>query len=70
MMFARVIDERAILHRYKSTSHAGVACALLVIGDFAWHYYGRGEFRTDLAVIALATALIKVGAMIWYRTRD
>ncbi len=26
------MDERTILHRYKSTSFAGVACALMVTG--------------------------------------
>jgi len=65
-----MIDERMVLHRYKSTSHAGVACALMVVGVFAYQYYAKGEFRTDLAVIASATAFIKVGFMVWYRSRD
>ena len=65
-----MIDERAILHRYKATSHAGVACALMVIGWFAFQYYGRGVFRTDLLAIAAATAVIKVGFTLWYRLHD
>jgi len=69
-MIAKLMDERAILHRYKSTSHAGVACALMVVGTFAYQYYGKGVFRIDLAVIALATAVIKVGFLLWYRFRD
>lgn len=65
-----MFDERMILHRYKSTSHAGVACALMVMGWFAYQYYVKHEFRTDLFVIAIATAVIKLGAMAWYRLRD
>ena len=66
----QLMDERPILHRYKSTSHAGVACALMVMGCFAYQYYGKHEFRTDLSVIAIATAVIKLGFMAWYRLRD
>jgi len=65
-----MFDERAILHRYKSTSYAGVACALMVVGRFAWEYYGNGIMRRDLLVIGAATAVIKMGFMIWYRLRD
>jgi hypothetical protein len=65
-----MIDERMTLHRYKSTSHAGVACALMVVGWFAYQYYGKGVFRTDLAVIAVATAVIKLASLAWYRLRD
>jgi hypothetical protein len=65
-----VIDERLILHRYKSSSFAGTACALMVIGLFAWNYYGRGVLRTDLLAIATVTAVIKIGFMAWYRFRD
>lgn len=69
-MIGKLMDERAVLHRYKSTSHAGVACAMMVVGAFAYNYYGKGEFRTDLAVIALATAVLKLGFLAWYRLRD
>jgi hypothetical protein len=65
-----MFDERFVLHRYKSTSFAGQACVLMVAGVFAWSYFGRGVFRTDLAVIAVVTALVKVAFMVWYRTRD
>lgn len=65
-----MMDERAALHRYKSTSHAGVACALMVIGWFAYQYYGQGVFRKDLLVIGVATAVIKLASLAWYRWRD
>lgn len=64
------MDERAVLHRYKASSHAGTACATMVIVWFAWQYYGKGIFRTDLAVIGVATALIKVAFRLWYKWRD
>ena len=65
-----MIDERFLRHRYKSTSHAGVACALMVLGVFAYQFYAKDVFRMDLAVIATATAVIKLGFMAWYRFRD
>lgn len=65
-----LMDERTVMHRYKSTSFAGVACALMVTGWFAWQYYVGGVFRTDLAVIAVTTAVLKLGFMTWYRLRD
>ena len=65
-----MFDERFILHRYKSTSFAGLACVLMVAGVWAWDFYRNGEFRKDLFAIILLTALIKVGVMTWYRVRD
>jgi len=64
------MDERAILHRYKASSHAGTACALMVVGWFAYQYYARGIFRTDLVVIGVTTAVIKVAFRLWYKWRD
>jgi hypothetical protein len=65
-----MLDERFLTHRLRSTSHAGVACALMVIGWFAYEYYLNGIFRADLASIAAITAGIKVTLMIWYRLKD
>ncbi|MCB1183008.1 hypothetical protein KDM41_06205 [bacterium] len=65
-----MFDERFILHRYKSTSFAGIACALMVAAVWAWDFYRNGEFRLELFVIIILTALIKVGFMTWYRLRD
>jgi hypothetical protein len=65
-----MLDERYLTHRLRSTSHAGVACALIVIGWFAYEYYLNHTFRADLASIAAITAVIKVTLMLWYRMKD
>jgi len=65
-----MLDERYLTHRLRSTSHAGVACALMVIGWFTYEYYVNGTFRADLMSIAAITAAIKVTLMIWYRIKD
>jgi hypothetical protein len=70
MVIARVFDERVIAHRYKATSHAGIACARMVVGTFAYHDFGRGGFRPDLATIALVTAGIELPSLVRYRLRD
>ncbi len=65
-----MFDERFILHRYKSTSFAGQACALMVVGLFAWNYYAKDDFRPELLGIVVITALVKLGFLAWYRLRD
>jgi hypothetical protein len=65
-----MLDERFLTHRLRSTSHAGVACALMVIGWFAYEYYLNDTFRADLATIVAITVVIKVSLMIWYRLND
>ena len=65
-----MIDERYLNHRLRSTSHAGVACALMVIGLFAWEHYVNGTFRADLLSIAVITAALKVTLLLWYRWKD
>jgi hypothetical protein len=64
------MDERQALHRYKSTSHAGVAGAVLMGVWFFYEQVGRGIFRMDLLAIMLAMLVVKLSAMAWYRVRD
>ncbi len=64
------LDERYRLHRYKSTSNAGVAGALGLAGYLLYRYYGHGEFHWELFWILLGMALVKVICLAWFRLRD
>lgn len=65
-----MLDERTALHRYKSTSFAGSACGVMLGGWFLYQYYAQDVVRTDILVILIATAVIKVGFLAYYRLRD
>jgi hypothetical protein len=64
------MDERWVLHRYKSTSHAAVAAGIMIGGWFLYELYARGNFRKDLFIILLVTAGVKLVALTWYKLRD
>lgn len=65
-----MFDERTALHRYKSTSFAGAACGVMLGGWFLYQYYAQDVVRTDLLVILIATAAIKLGLLAFYRFHD
>jgi hypothetical protein len=64
------IDERFLMHRLRSTSTAGILCALLAILLFAWHFYRDQVWSWDLVAVAGTFIVIKYALLIWYRTRD
>lgn len=65
-----VADERFILHRYKSTSHASVVAALIMGGWALYDLYGKGVMRWDFMIVLGVMAVVKLSFMLWYRVRD
>jgi hypothetical protein len=65
-----MFDERFVMHRYKSTSHAAVVGAVAMGGWFLYQHYARDTLRLDILVIMLAMAVTKLGSMLYYRLRD
>jgi hypothetical protein len=66
----RLLDERFVLHRYRSTSHAGVAVAV-AIGGWAVHdQLTLGRMRWDLIALLGLMVAVKLGFMVWYTLRD
>jgi len=66
----QMFDERFILHRYKSTSHAGVAVAVALA---AWLIHDQvvvGRIRWDFLALLGLMAVVKLGSMAWYSLRD
>ena len=61
------LDERFVMHRYYSTRLAAVVGVIMMVVWFNYEFLVNHTLRLDLAVISVAVALTKVGAMVYYR---
>jgi hypothetical protein len=61
------VDERFIMHRYKSTRIAMTVGMVLIVGWFTYEMLANDVARWDLFLILAAMALTKVSAMIYFR---
>lgn len=61
------MDERFFIHRLKSTSLAGVVCAMSMGGYFLYDQIFNGVLHWDIFYFLNVMAFTKIGAMIYYR---
>jgi hypothetical protein len=61
------MDERFVMHRYRSTRVAMVVGMVLLVGWFTYETLVNDHLRWDLFIIVMAMALTKVAAMIYFR---
>lgn len=66
----RVIDERFLDRRRRSTSLAGVIGAWVAIALFGWRYYVDHLWSWDLFAVAMTIVAVKLAAMSWYLLKD
>ncbi len=64
------MDERFMLHRYKSTSHACVVGSVLMGAWILYERFAHHQTRWDLLIILGAMAVTKLSFMLWYRHKD
>ena len=69
-LMSRLVDERFLEHRRRSTSTAGIAMAVLAIGLFAYRFYIGHYWSWDLFAVALGFVVIKMSMMAWYSLTD
>jgi len=69
-IFGKVIDERFLTHRRRSTSIAGIVCAVTAIGLFEYRFWVNHVWSWDLLVVALAFVAVKLALMAWYYLTD
>lgn len=62
----RIVDERFLDRRLRSSSIAGITGGMLAIGLFAYRYYVDHHWSWDLFTVALAIVGVKVVVMAWY----
>ena len=66
----RLIDERFLMHRLRSTSLGGLAGACTAFVLFEYRNFHDHVFSGDLFAVLVAIAVVKLAAMIWYRLHD
>jgi hypothetical protein len=66
----RLVDERFLTHRLRSTSVAGVTSGLLGICLFAWRYYHDHIWSWDLLALTFTFIVVKLTLLAWYRFTD
>ena len=66
----KVIDERFLNHRLRSTSLAGIIGGVVAMLLFAYRFYINHIFSWDLLVVGLTIVGVKLAVMIWYRITD
>lgn len=64
------LDERFLTHRLRSTSLGGIAGALLALGLFLYHLVVQQRYEWELFAVGATMAVVKMGAMLWYRMTD
>ena len=65
-LLRRLVDERFLMHRQRSTSVAGIACAVTALVLFEYRLLVHDLWSWDLLVVGGTFAVTKVGLMIWY----
>jgi len=69
-VFRRLVDERFLRHRQRSTSAAGIAGGLTAILLFLYRLYANGVWSWDLLAVGLVVAAVKVLLMIWFFIKE
>ena len=69
-ILGRVIDERFLTHRLRSTSIAAVIGGTVSTLLFAYHYFVDHRWSWDLLAVSLTIVVTKWTVLIWYRLTD
>ena len=69
-ILGKVIDERFLTHRLRSTSVAGVVGGVLATLLFAYRYYVDHRWSWDLLAVSLTIVGVKMAVLLWYRLTD
>lgn len=70
VILGKVVDERFLHHRLKSTSLAGIVGGVLAILLFGYRFYFNHLWSWDLFVVGMTFVVVKLVAMIWYHRTD
>lgn len=66
-VLGKFIDERFLDHRRRSTSMAGIFCAILAIVLFEYRLFFDHTWNWDLFALAIAFVVVKMSLFTWYR---
>jgi hypothetical protein len=65
-LFSRLVDERFLEYRRRSTSTAGIVTAVLALLLFECRYFVNHRWSWDLFAVGLTFVVIKLALMAWY----
>ncbi|MEP7027216.1 MAG: hypothetical protein ABI960_01350 [Candidatus Eisenbacteria bacterium] len=68
--FAKLLDERFLEHRRRSTSVAGMLGGTVAMGLFVYRVVVDHVWSWDLLSVGIVMALTKVSLMAWYSKSD
>jgi hypothetical protein len=66
----RLVDERFLEHRRRSSSAAGFSALLVSIGLFEYRYFANRIWSWDLFAVVLTFAAVKMSLFLRYRFTD
>ncbi len=70
MLLSRMVDERFLEHRRRSTSAAGIVGGILAILLFAYRFYFEHHWSWDLFAVDITIVCVKLTLMVYYRLAD
>ena len=66
----RLLDERFLRHRQRSSSAGGLAGGVTAMGLFAYRYYVNHIWSWDLLAVGLAMVVVKYAVLAWHLVRE
>lgn len=69
-LISRLVDERFLDRRRRSTSAAGIIAAVLALCLFEWRLWIDHIFNWDLLAVGLVFVVLKLAMMTWYYLTD
>lgn len=69
-ILSRVIDERFLNHRLRSSNLGGITGGFVAIGLFAYRFYVNGVWSWDLFAVAVTIVVVKLAVLTWYLLTD
>jgi hypothetical protein len=66
----RFVDERFLTHRLRSTSTAGISCAVVALALFEYRLLVTGTRSWDLLLVGVTFVVVKLSLMVWYALKD
>jgi hypothetical protein len=69
-LISRLVDERFLDRRRRSTSVAGIIGGVLALCLFEWRFLVDHILNWDLLAVGLAFVVVKLAMMTWYYLTD
>jgi hypothetical protein len=69
-ILGRLVGERFLNYRLRSTSLAGMVGGVVAVLLFAYRFYINGIWSWDLLAVGLTFVVVKLAMMAWYFLTD